>query len=413
MTPRPPAPTTSVMKRTCLLAALCLFAGSALGAAAPAESHSWPSSTLGGDIALTLHEPTSRTDGPLPVVFYLLHLAAPRVGAEADDTILRDLRADGFLVVCLDYRGDARARWPSLAPDLVALRRQLQHHQLLAGRALDIAHIFIVPSGCRLRRDVVFYRDAARILAMDIVYPSQPAKPVGAVLEFSCDNADRMGNFSLDFCTDTLIAGAAIEGFAAAMADHPVPAPYKGFDPIPDVAWKTKAAVRTLRAQSAALGLAGRIVPVGFSRGSGMALLLATTAGREEFDGHGEHRGVDSSVQGGVILSGRFTYLDLLPDDHMIPRYDAVWGSRAAHEDVWRAQGALDDLGAPTVPLFLSINRTESPDALHQMDVLRRRLTALHSPFEFHLEEEARGHRVPLAPAVLDPLLAYLKRQLN
>src|SRR6185312_10776297 len=105
-----------------------------------------------------------------------------------------------------------------------------------------------------------------------------------------------------------------------------VAAPYKGFDPMPDCAWKIKAAVRTLRAESAELGLNGRIVPAGFSRGSGMALMLATTNGRPEFENHGDHPELDSSVQGGVILSGRFTYLDLLPGDKMIPRYEKTWG---------------------------------------------------------------------------------------
>src|SRR5207248_2722838 len=120
----------------------------------------------------------------------------------------------------------------------------------------------IVPSGHRLLRDVVFYRDAGRTLAMDIIYPSHPAQPVGAVLEFSCDNANRMSNFSLDFCTDTILPAAATEGFAVAMADHPVAAPYAGFDAMPDCGRKIKAAVRTLRAEGAALGLNGRIVPV-------------------------------------------------------------------------------------------------------------------------------------------------------
>ena len=56
------------------------------------------------------------------------------------------------------------------------------------------------------------------------------------------------------------------------------------------------------------------------------------------------------------MLSGRFTYLDLLPDDHMIPRYDKAWGDRTNHLDVWRAAGSLDYLTNATVPLFLSIN---------------------------------------------------------
>jgi dienelactone hydrolase len=182
---------------------------------------------------------------------------------------------------------------------------------------------------------------------------------------------------------------------------------------MPGCAVKTKTAVRTLRAEGSALGLNGRIVSLGFSRGSGMALLLATTNGRAEFETGGEHRGTDSSVQGAVVMSGRFTYLDLLATDPMVPKYEKTWGARDTHLETWRQQGALDYLEKPTVPLFLTINATESPEALHQMEVLRRRLTELNSPFAYHPETEPRGHKMPLAPAVLEPLHRYLQGQLR
>jgi len=184
-------------------------------------------------------------------------------------------------------------------------------------------------------------------------------------------------------------------------------------DAMPDSAWKIKAAVRTLRAAGAKLGLSGNIVPAGFSRGSGMALMLVTTEGVAEFEGHGEHLDVSSAVQGGVILSGRFTYLDLLADDHMLPRYAQAWGERAANREAWRRQGALDYLQRATVPLFLSINVTEAPDALHQMSVLRQRLAELGNDEIFLMDRAPRGHKVPLDPAILGAMNDYFKRQLN
>jgi hypothetical protein len=83
------------------------------------------------------------------------------------------------------------------------------------------------------------------------------------------------------------------------------------------------------------------------------------------------HANVSSAVQGAVVMSGRFTYLDLLPDDKMLPRYAKAWGERG-QVSTWRRQGALDYLTKPTLPLFLTINCTEGPDALHQMEVLRK-----------------------------------------
>ncbi len=378
------------------------------------RAEGWTSLATGRPIPLEILEPLPppAEDAPVPVVFYLENLVAPRVGTEPDESILRDLRAAGHLVVVLDYAGHPRSGLPSIYPDLVRLREDVRAGRLLAGRKTDAARIYLVPAGCRLRRDVVFYRDTARTLALDLIYPSRPARPAGAVLEFSCDNADRMGNFSLTFCTDALLPAAAIDGHAAAMADHPVAAPYKGLDPMPDCAWKAKAAVRTLRALGPELGLNGRIASAGFSRGSGMALLAATTGGSQEFEPRGEHPDTDDTVQGAVVMSGRFTYLDLLPEDKMIPRYAKAWGERAANEEAWRRHGALDYLRGPTVPLFLTINATESPDALHQMDVLRRRLTELGSPFVYHRETEPRGHKMPLDPAVLEPLHAYLRERL-
>jgi hypothetical protein len=404
--------------RRLVRAALCALLGVAgacpfLAAAAPAA---WRSLALESDIRVEVSEPLivrTTAPAPLPMVIYLKGLAAPRVGTESDESIVADFRVQGFLVATLDYRGDARARWPHLNRDLAALRAQLHRREWLGDRSLDAARIFIVPAGYRLKRDVVFARDGARTLAMDILYPAQPTRPVGTVLEFSCDNATRMGNFSLQFCTDTLLEGAATEGFAVAMADHPVPAPYQGLDPMPACAQLIKAAVRMLRAESATLPLNGRIVPIGFSRGSGMALMLATTAARTEFETIGEHRDVSSEVQGAIVLSGRFTYLDLRADDKMIPRYERAWGARAANLETWRAHGALDYLTTPTMPLFLSINVTESPDALHQIEVLRRRLDALGSPYVYFPETKPRGHRVPLAPDVLDPLLSYLRARLG
>jgi len=385
----------------------------AMTTASHAATPTWRSSA-GAEFALEVLEPDA--DAPAsrpPVVLYLKNLAALRVGTEDDATLLRDLRRAGNLVVVIDFAHREDARAPTLHRDLAKLRDDIRARTLLGDRTIDDTRVFLVPAGCRLVRDVLFFADPVRPLALDIIHPSRPHTPVGAVLEFSCDNRDRFGNTSLSICSDTILDGAATEGWIVAMADHPVPPPYKGLDPMPECARRAKAAVRTLRAHTGALGGTGAIVPVGFSRGSGMALLLVTTAGVKDFEGFGEHREISSDVQGAVVMSGRFTYLDLLPDDPMIPRYVAAWGPRETAAETWRAHGALDHLRAATVPLFLTINATESPEALHQMRVLRERLTALGSPFVDAPEREPRGHKVPLDPAVLAAMHAYLRDRLT
>lgn len=391
------------------------------------EQRTWGPAISGELLRLTVFRPANiATNSPLPVVFYLQNLAAPRMGTEPDANILRDFHDAGYLLVTVDYTKATNARMPFVNRDLGKLRDDIRAKKLLGDFNMDMAHVFIVPAGCRLRRDVVFYHDEGRTLAMDIIYPSKPKRAVGALIEFSCDNKDRFGNNSLSICSDTLLDSFATEGFAVAMADHPVAPPYKGFDAMPECAWKIKAAVRTLRTEGEKLGLNGKIAPVGFSRGSGMALMLITTAGMAEFEDHGENTGVSSDVQGAVVMSGRFTYLDLLPDDKMLPRYAKTWGERETNLEVWRRHGALDYLpplpNTPSdkesrvkkiPPLFLTINCTESPDALHQMEVLRRRLAERNSEAEFHMDNEPRGHKVTLVPGILEAMDAYLQRRLK
>lgn len=398
--------------RAALRLLLPTFVAFALAASAAVEK--WPSASANRELELTILEPTTNvTNAALPVIVYLKNLAAPRVGMEGDETILKDFRAAGNLVAVLDFAHATNARAPFINRDLGKLRDDFRAKKILAGRKLDDAHIFIVPEGCRLKRDVLYYADTNRPLSLDIIYPSQPKSPVGALLEFSCDNVNRLGNPSLSICSDTILDAATTEGFAVAMADHPVAPPYKGLDAMPDCAVRIKAAVRTLRAEGAKLGLNGKIAPVGFSRGSGMALMLVTTEGKTEFENHGAHPDVSSAVQGAVVMSGRFTYLDLLPDDHMIPRYNQVWGARTNNLETWKLHGALDYLTNATTPLFLTINCSEAPDALHQMKALRQRLAELGSDDIFMMDHEPRGHKVTLDPQILDAMNAYLRQRLK
>lgn len=377
-----------------------------------------PSVTSGGTaLAMKVLVPleTVRT-AKYPTVFYLQNLAASKKGTESDESLLRSFLKQGCLVVTVDFKHSPTSKVPGLNRDLGWLRDELHAGRLLPTLPIDKARVYFVPEGCRLLRNQVYYRDTReqRELALDLIYPSLSLSSFGAVLEFSCDNKDRMGNYSLSACSDTLLDGFATEGFAVVMADHPVKAPYKGLDPMPDCIWKTKAAVRALRHFLAPLGHNGRLVPIGFSRGSGMALLLATTSGQTEAERSGEILEGDESVQAAVVLSGRFTYVDLLPNDHMIPRYVKAWGPRAENLDTWRKQGALDLLkGSSLPPLFLSINCTESPDALYQMTLLRTKLATLGADSVFMMDRVPRGHKVPLVPAILEAMNRFLHSHLE
>ena len=219
-------------------------------ASAPAQETTWPSIATKQSLKITVLKPEGfNSNQPAPLIVYLENLAAPRIGTDSDEAIIRRF-SEGWL-----SGRHAGLRPPSPGPcarlsiETLGNAGSIGSQNFLPGIEIDPAHIFIIPSGHRLLRDIVFYREPDRTLAMDIIYPSHPAKPVGAVIEFSCDNVNRMGNGSLSICSDTILDAEATEGFAVAMADHPVKAPYKGIDPMPDCAWKIKAAVRTLRAE--------------------------------------------------------------------------------------------------------------------------------------------------------------------
>ncbi|HSV13712.1 MAG TPA: hypothetical protein VLI90_05595, partial [Tepidisphaeraceae bacterium] len=246
-------------------------------------------------------------------------------------------------MLILDYAHDPHATSPAINADMLKLRQDIggKSKSLLADQKVDLSHLFILIEGFRLKRDVAFAKDGSRTLAMDVQYPSQPTHPVPALMEITCDNANRMGTASLLFCHDTLLDGGQAAGFAVAMIDHPVPPPYKGIDdPMPQCIYRLKAAVRTLRSMSGELHLDGQIGAIGFSRGGPMAAYLAVTNGRADLEGDGPHLDVPSDVQAALIHGNRYDYTDLSDKDPMYKRFEKAWGPYDQNKQKWLDHGA-------------------------------------------------------------------------
>jgi len=95
----------------------------------------------------------------IPTVIYLLNMARPRIGTDSDEAIIRDLVSEGLAVVVIDCR--------DLPSESMAFERSLLrfHNELLylVGKAskgkiiLDFDHLFWLPEGYRLARDLVFW----------------------------------------------------------------------------------------------------------------------------------------------------------------------------------------------------------------------------------------------------------------
>lgn len=337
-------------------------------------------------------------------VVELAGLTNRSVDRSISDEARRRHLASGARFIRLDYGGQSAAQFPEICQDIAKLRSELLQGAGIAPWVADANRVFIVPEGFGLMIDVEYFADEQRPLALDLAYPLSGNAEASApcLLEFSCDNVDRMGNYSLVACRDTLLEGFATLGYAIAMADHPVAPPYKGIDLFPESELRVRQAPVVVRRLANSLGLSGKIGVVGFSRGSGMALLLA-----------GESRAEDWGADAAVILSGRFSYLELLEGDHMLARYEKAWGARQDFSERWREHGALDRIGAPAIPLFLSINSGEDEHAQFQMRRLRERLSEAGHTFAFVPDEDGRGHKVPISPEVLLPMQRYFAERLS
>ena len=335
-------------------------------------------------------------------------------------TSFMDLLADGDLVLVLNYGKSPKAVSPLLNADMLELRQEIggKKNTLLSDYKIDANHVFILVEGYRLKRDVEFAKDKSRVLAMDIQYPSKPIHPVPVLMEITCDNTNRMSCFSLLFCHDTLTDGGMAAGFAVAMIDHPVPPPYKGIDdPEPEVIWRLKAAVRTLRWMAPQLGFSDQIGAMGFSRGGPMSALLAVTGNRPDLEGKGDdvdaHPEISSNVQAALIHGGRYDYSKLDSDDSMLKRFDKVWGPRDKDPQKWDAHGAAMYLTKDAAPMFLNTSDAESKEYRDQILLFSDELTAAGIEHVYQLDNDGRGHHVSSDPKTLAAIYTFFHNHLQ
>ncbi|MGC4031068.1 MAG: hypothetical protein QM754_04890 [Tepidisphaeraceae bacterium] len=385
----------------------------------------WESAAIGRPIKGELINPVNLTGTTRPLVIYQKNLSVPRLGTESDETILKDFVQDAVFVLVLDYEKDKAAVSPTLNADALKLRQDLAAKQpaLLAelkGK-INTNRVFIVAEGNRLAQNVEFAKDGKRTLGLDIVYPSKPAKPVPMLVEFSCDNAERMGIGSLLFCRDTLVDGAQYAGFAAAMADHPVAPPYKGFDdPMPAVFNRARDAVYAAWtfAGEHGLGVHRPIGIIGFSRGGPIA---AMTAMNSLFRSHAANEDVSEKAMmqpmvGAALVHGnRYDYLDLLPNDPMIDRFKKKWGDPATQPSSWAVHSAVNYIGDPKriAPMFLNTSRKESPEYQDGLAKFDKKLTELGVEHVYQVDADDRGHRVSTDPKTLAAIYDFFAKHLK
>ena len=99
-----------------------------------------------------------------------------------------------------------------------------------------------------------------------------------------------------------------------------------------------------LRAMRLEIGTSDKIGAIGFSRGGPFAAILAGSG----------------TVQAALIHGNRYDYLDLLPNDPMLPRFEKAWGKREENKDKWAEHGATNYLSKNPAPMFLNTSNAES-----------------------------------------------------
>lgn len=391
-----------------LLRVLILQCACLVGCAAAQPEAVWRSEAVERELSLRTTLPDTATTRPasVPAVVVLRHIdGATRTKPQAASRLL----ADGNALVEIDYAHDPKATAGALTKDLLKLRSDLKEKKLVLDPSIDINRLWILPEGFGLKRDVTFFKNEQKTWQLDIAYPLNAKEPVPTLMEITCDNASRMGNFSLVYCRDTLLEGGLLRGFAAVMIDHPVPPPYKGLDdPMPELIHRLKSAVRTVRSHQPELNLNGKIGALGFSRGGPMAAFLAVTNGRPEFDVEGEHQAVSSDVQAALVHGNRYDYSALQADDPMLARFEKAWGPFEANREKWLAHGVAFYLRDTAAPMYLSTSQTESPEYRQGLRQLHERLLERSIEHQYREDSDARGHTVSTDPASLEEIYRYL-----
>jgi dienelactone hydrolase len=396
-----------------MLIAWMALAGAA--AAAPKRQMNWDSPSVEKGVALEVLTPdrAASTKEPPPVVIYLKGLATPRIGTEGDETILADFLKDGFVVVTVDYAGAAKAAPPHLNADLLKLRTDVA--RIVRPLRIHPDRIYIVPAGYRMVRDIKFFWKGGRTWQMDVRYPSRPAKPVPLAIQIPHNNDHRMNGAAFTKYKDSLLDGLLTRGYAGAVVDHPVAPPYRGIDLQPDAMHKLKAAIRTLRARAKPYHLDAKHFGVlGFSRGSGMAAMLATTGDIAELEGEGPNPRHSSRVQAALVLAGRMDHKRLREDGISTStwnRYVAAWGNPAKNAGPWDRASASSYVTRDDPPTFLCVGGRDA----YRTPQIRRFAKVLKAAGVEHelVEEPGKGHVVTTDPKTIRAIYDFFDSHLR
>jgi len=128
---------------------------------------------------------------------------------------------------------------------------------------------------------------------------------------------------------------------------------------------------------------------------------------------HAGALGVEDDVQAALVHGNRFDYLDLLPSDPMLTRFEKAWGPRDANRDRWAEHGATHYLTKDAAPMMLNTSDTESAEYRDGLEKLANRLKAMGVEHVYTIDADGRGHRVSTDPKTLAAIYAFFRQHLT
>lgn len=406
----------------------------------------WTSKAIGKAITYKINEatkPATDASGKKMTVVYLENLGFEKVGQYSNAENVTWLKNQGYRVIELDYVKDAQAVSPNLTKDIIAINDELNSGTFCGATNISNCRSYILMEGYRIQRDVAYYKDDKSVynlysqedsLYMDIVYPANPKKAVPTLLSFSYSNSypgkqhQRLFLcYTLSMFDDAILEGAAANGMAWAIADHPKYCDWgngkvaggankslASIEVNPDAAKKVKAAIRTLRHFGSTAGLGNDVALYGFSRGSTAASLGIGDNPNAEWltSDRCPYETESSDIQAAVLGPGVFNYGTLPNTQREYTNMKTYAGTYSATNALWQQQGGALAIKNAAVPAFLFYNTSDEAYYGQQMKELMELYDKTGSTYEL-LTDYGSGHSVPTDAAYIQKIYDFLNKHLT
>ncbi len=97
------------------------------------------------------------TNNKTQIVLYVINTNTERIGTEGDESIISDLLDEGYIVVVLDYKNNAKSVSPDLDWSIQKIRTKIEGGAYLNGASHETYCTYVLPAGYRLQRKIKYW----------------------------------------------------------------------------------------------------------------------------------------------------------------------------------------------------------------------------------------------------------------